>query len=133
MSYKYDDAKYGVIERFEFAAHQASKTLTGDTTLLKRFYPRGPIYIKKFGVRHIATQGGTEVTLKLSNDSTAIATVVASTDSGPWTCASKAVNATLSQGSYLTITSAGTVATGTVVCFIDYVRDYSGAGNWTHP
>jgi hypothetical protein len=121
----YGDAKYGIIERFEFAAHQAVKTMTGDSTLVKRFYPKGPIKILKFGVRHIATQGGTEVTVNLKRVSSTLATVVASTDSTPWSIASVALNKDCDAGSYLTIDTAGTVATGTVHCFMDFRRIYN--------
>ena len=87
----YDDSKYGVIERFEFRAHQAGVIMTGDSTLIKRHYPKGPIFIKKLGIRHIATQGGTEVTVKFLLDETVtLATMVASTDSTPWAIASVA-------------------------------------------
>jgi hypothetical protein len=125
----YDDAQYGVRERFHFRNFQVSKNMTADTTLLKRFYPKGPIKLLKFGVQHIATQGGTEVTVSLLRNSSTLATVVASTDSAPWTIASKAISSKeCAAGSYLTITTAGTVATGSVICFIDFVRSYSS--NW---
>jgi len=125
MTSFYDDAQYGVRERIWLTAHQASKTLTGDETLVKRFYPHGPIKILKFGIQHIATQGGTEVTVNLKRNSSTLATVVASTDSGSWTIASKAVNKNCDAGSYITIDTAGTVATGSVICFIDIKRRYS--------
>ena len=125
MGNRYDDSRYGVIERLELVAHQASKEMTGDITQLKRFYPKGPIKILKFGVRHIATQGGTEVTINLKRNSSTLATVVASTDATPWTLASVAVNKNCDAGSYLTIDSAGTVATGSVACFIDFVRIFN--------
>jgi hypothetical protein len=128
MSNVYDDSKYGVVERLYLRPYQVATTLTADTTLLKRFYPRGPIAIKKFGIQHVATQGGTEVTISLVRNSSTLATVVASTDSAPWTIASKAVTSNCDAGSYLTITSAGTVATGSVQCFIDFVRLYNS--NW---
>jgi len=121
----YDDAQYGVRERLYLGNHQVAKTMTGDTTLLKRFYPHGPMHIEKFGVQHIATQGGTEVTVSLYRNSSQLATVVASTDSAPWAIASKAVNKNLDAGSYIAITTAGTVATGSVICFIDFRRRYS--------
>jgi len=128
MSNVYDDSKYGVIERLYMRPYQVATTLTGDTTLVKRFYPRGPISIKKFGVQHVATQGGTEVTVSLLRNSSTLATVVASTDAVPWTIASKAVTKNVDAGSYLTVTSAGTVATGSVQVFIDFVRLYNS--NW---
>lgn len=125
MASFYDDAQYGVRERKEFDGEQESHTITGDETLVKRWYPPGPIEILKFGVRHVATQGGTEVTINLKRNSSTLATVVASTDSAPWAIASKAVNKNCDAGSYVTIDSAGTVATGSVAVFIDYVRRYS--------
>jgi len=127
----YDDSKYGVIERFEFRAHQAGVIMTGDSTLIKRHYPKGPIFIKKLGIRHIATQGGTEVTVKFLLDETVtLATMVASTDSTPWAIASVAVTHKCSAGSYINASALGTVATGSVQCFMDYVRLYSS--NWNH-
>jgi len=121
----YDDAQYGVRERLYLTAHQAEKTLAGDKTLVKRFYPKGPIKILKFGIQHIATQGGTEVTVNLKRNSSTLATVVASTDSAPWTIASKSLDKNCDAGSYLTVDSAGTVATGSIICFIEYRRRYS--------
>lgn len=134
MANVYDDSKYGVIERLwltNFQPNQVDSQLGGDTTVVKRFYPKGPIKILRFGVQHIATQGGTEVTLSLNKGASATvwATVVASTDSAPWTIASKTPSTTvIPAGSYITVTSAGTVATGSVHVFIDYVRTFSS--NW---
>lgn len=117
---RYDDSKFGETRRKYFYAEQAAKTLSS-TNLLKRYYPKGPIRITKFGVMHIATQGGTETTITLKRNASTLATVVASTDSAPWTIASKAVSdKDVDAGSYLAITSGGGVATGSVVCFIEY-------------
>jgi len=125
MTNFYDDSKYGVIERLYLGPHQDANTMTGDTTLLKRFYPRGPIKILKFGVQHVATQGGTEIKVNLKRNASTLASVIASTDSAPWTIASADVDKNVDAGSYLTIDTEGTVATGTVICFIDYVRLYN--------
>jgi hypothetical protein len=131
MSGSYDDSKYGVIERHWF--DQRSGLLAADNELVQRLYPRGPIYIKKFGVRHLATQGGTESTINfLLDGSVTLATVIASTDSSPWAIASKSVGHKCSAASYLSVTNTGTVATGTVQCFMDYVRYYSHTGDWDH-
>ena len=125
----YNDGQYGVLERHYFHAAQETLRLNGDRTLVKRFYPKGPIVIQRFGVQHRATQGGTEVTISLYRNSSQLATVVASTDSAPWAIASKSsLDKTVDAGSYLAITSAGTVATGSVICFMDYRRKY--ASNW---
>jgi len=121
----YSDAQYGVVERLHFHAYQDSVLINGDNTLVKRFYPKGPIKILKFGIQHRATQGGTEVTVNLKRNSSTLATVVASTDSAPWTIASKSIDKNVDAGSYLTIDSAGTVASGSIICFIDYRRRYS--------
>jgi hypothetical protein len=120
----YDDSKYGVVERLYLGPIQDSMLLSV-STILKRFYPKGPIAIKKFGAQVIATTGGTECTLYLRKSGTTIATVVCSTDSAPWTIASKASTATVGPGSYISIVSSTGVATGSVCCFIDYVRLYS--------
>jgi len=128
MSNLYDDSRYGLLERHYF--DQISGNMQADKDLVKRFYPKGPIYIKKFGVRHEATQGGTETLISFKIDGTSVATAVASTDSAPWAIASKAVNHRCSAGSYITISNEGSVATGTVQCFMDYVRKY--ADNWLY-
>lgn len=125
MGNMYDDGAYGVVERLYLMPFQDTTLLT-TATMLKRFYPKGPIAIKKFGAQHIATQGGTECTLYLRKNGTTIATVVCSTDSAPWRIASKSnLTATCGPGSYLSIVSSTAVATGTVWCYIDYVRLYS--------
>ena len=133
MANVYDDSKYGVMERLWLTAQQVNQSdvqLSGDSTLVKRFYPKGPIKILRFGVQHLATQGGTEVTVSLKKGAsgTVWATVVASTDSAPWVIASKTPSTTvIPAGSYITVDSAGTVATGSVHCFIDYVRTFSSS------
>jgi len=125
----YNDGQYGTVERMFLHPYQETLRLNGDRTLVKRFYPKGPIKILKFGVQHRATQGGTEVTVSLYRNSSEIATVVASTDSAPWAIASKSsLDKDVDAGSYLAVTSAGTVATGSVICFMDYRRKYSS--NW---
>lgn len=125
MSNRYDDSSYGVVERLYLGPMQ-DQTILSVATMLKRFYPKGPIAIKKFGAQVIATQGGTECTLYLRKEGTTIATVVCSTDSAPWTIASKEnLTATVGPGSYISIVSSTAVATGSVWCFIDYVRLYS--------
>lgn len=133
---RYDDAKFGIIERHWFGLPETcggdcntAFTLVNDSTKVKRFYPRGPIYIKKFGVFHVATQGGTDSVITLARNSSTLATVVASTDSAPYTIASKTVNKSCDAGSYLTISNGGTVATGSVAFFIDYHRKFDQADN----
>lgn len=124
----YDDAKYGLVERLEFKGLQWKSTLVNDSTILKRYYPKGPIKVLKVGVRHVATQGGTDSVIQFKS-STTFATVIASTDSTPWRIASKNnVEKTINQGSYIAITNRGTVASGTVSCFMDFVRIKSD--NW---
>jgi hypothetical protein len=118
----YDDAQFGVRERLDFYPHQASVRLSGDKVLVKRYYPKGPIKILKFGIQHRATQGGTEVTVNLKRNSSTLATLVASTDSAPWAIASKSVGKYCRAGSYLVVDTAGTVASGSVMCFIEFQR-----------
>lgn len=124
---RYDDAKFGVVQRRWFGLTKkcggetaAGFTMTADATMVTRWYPKGPCYITKLGVQHLATQGGTDTVIQLKRNSSALATVVASTDSAPWTIASKAVNKVIDAGSYLQFAVHGTVATGTVAVFIDY-------------
>ena len=121
----YDDAQYGVVERMYFQGVQDSILINGDNTLMKRWYPKGPIQILKFGAQHRATQGGTQVTISFKRNGSTLATVIASTDAAPWRIASKSVNKACAAGSYLAITTAGTVATGSVICFMDFYRKYS--------
>ena len=120
----YDDAQYGVIERFDFKAVQIKKALVNDSYLVKRHYPKGPIHILKFGIQRITT-GSSETTIQFSRNGSVLATIVASTDGVAWTIASKSVNKACAAGSYLVIQNLGTVATGSVVCFMDYYRKYS--------
>ena len=127
----YNDSKYGMVERVYLGPHQNTKSIAGgDPTLLKRFYPKGPITITKFGVQHVATQGGTEIQANLKRNSSTLATVIASTDSAPWTIASKSVDKDCDAGSYLSVDAEGTVATGSVIAFIDFVRKYDHDGKW---
>ena len=121
----YDDAQYGVVERMFFKGQQVKLILVNDSYIVKRYYPKGPIRILKFGVQHIATQGGTQTTISFRRDGSTLATVIASTDAAPWRIASKSVNKDCAAGSYLLIQNLGTVATGSVICFMDFYRKYS--------
>lgn len=135
MTTSYDDAKYGVIERHWFslpitAGGDAAAGLTfneTEATKVKRFYPKGPITIKKLGVLTLATLGKGEQAFNLKIDgSTTMKSVVCSTTSAPGTIASVAVNDSLSAGSYLSlIASTNVCSTGTCAVFIDFVRKYS--------
>ena len=122
--------QFGVRERLNLKPFQVATTMTGDTTLVKRYYPKGPMRVLKFGVQHIATQGGTEVSVELKKNGTTIGTVVASTDSAPWAIASKTLINDFDAGDYLSIVAAGTVATGSVLCFIDFQRIDGNTGKW---
>ena len=122
MTVAYDDMQYGVRERLDLYPHQLQVLLNGDNTLIKRYYPKGPIRVLKFGIQHRATQGGTEVTINFGKNGTTIGTVVASTDTAPWTIASKPLINDFAAGDYFSFTGSGTVATGSVMCFIEYQR-----------
>ena len=120
----YDDVMFGITERTFFGL-QTPFGLTADRDMVKRWYPKGPIRVVKVGVQHTATQGGTEVTINFKKGSSTIATVVASTDSAPFTIASKSAalsTPVINPGSYITVSNEGTVATGSIAVFIDWVR-----------
>ena len=137
MSNFYDDSKYGVIERkwFGRTVKAGGSTASGFTfdestdTEVTRWYPRGPIEIKKFGVMTLATLGkGEEVFAIRKSGSTRVATVTASTTSAPWTIASTVTvsSANVAAGSYLDIIASTNVcSTGTCAVFVDFVRRYS--------
>jgi len=96
------------------------------------WYPKGPILIKKFGmVIKVANVGsGCTVSLKKGATGSTIATINCSTTIAAG-LASKAASSANSQstvgaGSYIYVEADGTGDSGSMVCFIDYVRAYSG-------
>lgn len=133
----YDDSKFGVIERktFGLTVKHGGETATGITfneteaTKVTRWYPRGPITVKKFGVVTLATLGKGEEAISLyKSGSTRIASVTASTTSAPYTVASTTTvsSANVAAGSYINILASTNVcSTGTVAVFVDFVRKYS--------
>lgn len=137
MSNFYDDSKYGVIERkwFGRTVKHGGETASGftfnETAAVKvtKWYPRGPITIKKFGCMTLGTLGkGEEVFGLRKSGSTRVATVTASTTSAPYTIASTVTvsSANVAAGSYLDIIASTNVcSTGTCACFVDFVRRYS--------
>lgn len=137
----YSDSKFGVIERHWFGLPKtwgggAAGGFTFNETqsvLVKRFYPKGPIKILKFGVVTIATLGKGEelIGLTVGGTATVKGTVVASTASAPGTIASLVMATTLSAGSYLALLASTNVcSTGTVACFIDFRRQFNASGKW---
>jgi hypothetical protein len=142
MSNFYDDSKFGVIERkwFGLTAKHGGETAAGFTfneteaTKLTRWYPRGPITIKKVGVKTLGTLGkGEEVLVLFKSGTTRIAAVTASTTSAPYTIASNVTpsSANVAAGSYLNILASTNVcSTGTVAVFVDFVRRFSSSGKW---
>lgn len=142
----YDDAKYGVIERVWFGL---MKKQGGDNvantggfipdettkTHVTRWYPKGPIKIKKFGLLIAATIGkGETVYVLKKNGSTRVGTVTASTSGAPYSSTAYSINSsptvsTLPDGDYLSLVSSTNVcSSGTCAFFIDYTRMFDAAG-----
>jgi hypothetical protein len=138
----YDDAKYGVIERQWFGlttkhGGQANAPITFNETAaykVTRWYPKGPIKIKKFGLRVLATMGKGEQEFKLMKNGTSIGKVIASTTGAPYSQLTNAMNtsftvSTVPDGDYLGVyASTNVCSTGSVAFFIDYTRMFDAAG-----
>lgn len=119
----YDNDFYGENRRKEFAATDVNSL----TTLVGRWYPKGPIKITKFGIMHSVSSTGSEFTISLKKGASAsvVATIVCSTTTAQWARASKAsLTQEVGKGSYISITSDGTADAGSVHCFIDYYQLY---------
>jgi hypothetical protein len=159
--FAYDDAKYGVIERKFFgltAKHggdvAAGYTLgTTDATKavnIARWYPDGPIRLKKFGYYTLATIAGGATAMDyiparvLVNGSVETSSDLQIEDgSAPYAIGSVTgfTNAVVDAGSYIGIRTASAVSdngtesitatiTGTVAFFLDYTREFSTSGKW---
>lgn len=142
----YDDSKFGVIERVWWGLTTkhgggASAPITFNETegaKVARFYPKGPIVIKGFGLRVLATMGkGEETFVLFKNGSTRVGAVVASTTGAPYSQPANALNAaptvsTLPDGDYLTLhASTNVCSTGSVAFFVDFTRAFdAGDNNW---
>jgi hypothetical protein len=133
----YSDAKFGVIERKWFGlktlwggegSDTGLVTASAETTFVKRWYPKGPIKLNKFGVFTGCTLGATEMVVRLKNTGTIISTVVCSTSSSAFVIASKSVTTTIDAGSYLSIVASSvSSSSGTFACFVDYRRTYDAS------
>lgn len=137
----YSDARYGVIERHWFGLPKtwgggAAAGITFNetqATIIKRFYPKGPIRLLKIGALTIGTLGKGEELFGLTVDGTATvkATIVASTTSAVGTIASKTLATTVTAGSYLALLASTNVcSTGTVAVFIEFRRQFIQTGKW---
>lgn len=131
----YSDKKYDVVERHWFGLSKANggDAAAGFTfnetqaALIKRYYPKGPIRLLKYGVMTLATLGKGEelVGLTVGGTVTVKATIVASSLSAPYTIASKTLATTLAAGSYLSLLASTNVcSTGSIALFIDFRRFY---------
>lgn len=129
----YNDKKYDIVERKWFGLSKANggDAAAGFTfnetqgALIKRYYPKGPIRLLKFGVMTLATlgKGEEQVGLTVGGTATQKATIVASTASAPYTIASKTLATTLAAGSYLSLLASTNVcSTGSIALFIDFRR-----------
>jgi hypothetical protein len=129
----YSNAQYGVIERQWFGL---SKVMGGEcaagftfneteATIVKRWYPRGPIQLLKLGVLTLGTLGKGEESFGMYKNTTRITAIVASTTSAAFTVASKALTTAMDAGDYLSfVASTNVCSTGTVALFVDYRRAY---------
>lgn len=128
MPNMYDDSKFGVLERIYFyGTFQGTTSTDGDALLLKRFYFKGPVVVKKVGLLHLATMGGTETLIQFKKDNTNFGSCRASTDATLGDIASMETDEQFSAGSKLSASNLGTTATGSVALFVDFVRKYSSA------
>jgi len=135
----YDDAKYNVIERQWFGLTQkhggADTAFTvneSEATKVTRWYPRGPIVVKKFGAKVLGTVGKGEQVFSLYKGTQRLGAVVCSTTAAPYTIASDITIASgnVDAGSYLSILASTNVcSTGTFAVFVDFVRRFKGDAN----
>jgi hypothetical protein len=151
----YDSGKYGVITRTWFGltdkhggGYTSAYTKGSATCVAKlaRFYPRGPISIRKIGMRVLATISTPATNAscdgfyyRLYKEGVVAATDMVLADDtnrvALYGVASKAVNVNVTAGSYITIktsssyTGDGTVDAGSIngsfAFFIDWVPKYS--------
>ena len=120
----YDDQQFNMIER-EYL--KPADCLT-QTTYCARWYPKGPILVKKVGlaVTEALTGSSFEVTFNTPAGSV-IATINASTTLAIGIASKAATTSTqkeVADGSYISVVANGTADSGSVVPFIDYVRVY---------
>ena len=160
----YDDSKFGVVQRkwFGLTKKHGGDCAAGYTfgvksatsqTAVSKWYPRGPIMIKKIGARVLATVQGSGSTDRIScrvltrGASASVAGTFSLDLDGstlaPYSMASLS-SMTIGQvkaGEYITIrsgtpkTAKGTAAntsttSGTVAYFIDYTPRYDATGKW---
>jgi hypothetical protein len=149
MGARYDDAKFGVVQRKWFGLTKkcggdAASGFTFGTNAatvidhVTRYYPKGPIKLLKFGALCLGTLSNTlgtpdKITARLYCDSGVEASIDLATDMAQYSISSVTTftSATIGPGSYLAIDTAtadtdkGTDAnngtmSGTVAFFIDY-------------
>lgn len=126
MGITYDDAMFQQVHRHYFVEPGDP---TGTTSLIARWYPKGPIDIKKFGLEVTTEYAASknDVSLTCDSDASVMATVHCSSTQAVG-IASKAVDAAnqrVDAGSYISITAGATVGTGDVQPFVDYVKAFS--------
>jgi hypothetical protein len=135
----YDDSKFHTLERVWFGLTSKAggsgdvpytfhETQLAAGPMARYYVGPGPIRVKKFGALVLATIGAGEqyfTLYKSGTGGTAMAGVMCTTDSAPWAISSDVTisSGTVNSGSYLTIkASTNTGSTGSVACFIDFVR-----------
>jgi hypothetical protein len=117
----YDSNFYGELRRKEFAG----ANINSQTTLVGRWYPKGPIHVVKCGIMHSVAQSGSELTISFLRNASTLATFLCSTVTAQWARSSvPSLSYDVDKGSYLTVTSDGTADAGSVQCFIDYYQLY---------
>jgi len=123
----YDDQQFNMIERALLCNVPA--LCVSQTTWVTRWYPKGPIRIKKFGIITTVESTGSEFTVTLADSAgSELATIVCSTTQAVG-LASKALTGLTADliiaGDYITVTADGTSDAGSMMPFIDYTRVYA--------
>jgi len=122
----YDDQQFNMVEREYLGKHVPTVTID---TWVTRWYPKGPILIKKFGVVTTVESTGSEFSVSLLDSAgSTLATIVCSTTQAVG-LASKALTGLTADlivaGDYIVVTADGTSDAGSMIPFIDYVRSYN--------
>ena len=123
----YDDQQFNMIERALLMPSPAS-TVTS-VAWVTRWYPKGPIRIKKFGIVTTVESTGSEFTVTLTDSAgSELATIVCSTTQAVG-LASKALTGLTADliiaGDYISVTADGTSDAGSMMPFIDYTRVFA--------
>lgn len=121
----YDDQQFQMLFR-EYLG--GVKDLGGAASeVCPRWYPKGPIKVKKIGlvIEEAFTGTGTNVEFYKSGTSSIISSIACSTTIAAGIASSTSLTASsIPAGGYVAVIADGTGDTGKVMAFIDYVRTY---------